>query len=178
MTVQLWCLFVGCLLPYVWAGASVPFRNKQLGGLDLAQPRLQASDLTAGGAGAWGAQMNAWEALGIFTASNVAAYMAGVEPAGTWATLAIVWAVVIYAGMLLAGFSRKRVRAGVLVALVGTFMVFSAGSNSAMALDFDARIVVLDPAGANNQINTAVEARGILNGTITDVILADRPIDP
>jgi uncharacterized MAPEG superfamily protein len=91
MTVQLWCLLAGCVLPYVWAGASLPFRNKQLGEVDVRQPRLQAADLTAGGAGAWGAQMNAWEALGVFTAANVAAYIAGVSPEGTWAMLAIVW---------------------------------------------------------------------------------------
>ena len=46
MTIPLWCLLGGVVLPYVWAGASVPFRNKQLGGLDIAQPRLQAAGLT------------------------------------------------------------------------------------------------------------------------------------
>lgn len=91
MTIPLWCLLGGVLLPYIWAGVSVPFRNRQLGSLDLAQPRLQAADLTEGGAGAWGAQMNAWEALAVFMAANLAAFMQGVDPAGSWATASMIW---------------------------------------------------------------------------------------
>ena len=66
MTIPLWCLIGGIVLPYLWAGVSVPFRNKELGSLDLVQPRLQALSLTGGGAGAWGAQMNQWEAVTVF----------------------------------------------------------------------------------------------------------------
>jgi len=91
MTIPLWCLLGGMFLPYIWAGVSVPFRSKQLGTVDLAQPRLQAADLTAGGAGAWGAQMNAWEALAIFMAATLAAFMQGVDPAGSWATASMIW---------------------------------------------------------------------------------------
>ena len=91
MTIPLWCLLGGVVLPYIWAGVSVPFRNKQLGSLDLAQPRLQAAALTEGGAGAWGAQMNQWEALSVFMAANLAAFMQGVDPAGSWAMASIVW---------------------------------------------------------------------------------------
>ena len=93
MSILLWCLLAGVVLPYVWAGASVPFRNKQLGALDIKQPRLQAADLTEGGAGAWGAQMNQWEAIAVFTAATVAAYIQGVDPTGNWATASIVWVV-------------------------------------------------------------------------------------
>ena len=93
MTIPLWCLLGGVVLPYIWAGVSVPFRNQQLGGLDLAQPRLQAAGLTAGGAGAWGAQMNQWEALSVFMAATLAAFMQGVDPHGSWATASIVWLV-------------------------------------------------------------------------------------
>jgi len=91
MTIPLWCLLAGVLLPLVWAGVSVPFRSKQLGKVDLAQPRVQASDLSGGGAGAWGAQMNAWEALSIFMAATLAAFMQGVDPAGSWATASMIW---------------------------------------------------------------------------------------
>ncbi len=91
MTVPLWVLLGGVLLPLIWAGVSVPFRNKQLGSVDLKQPRLQAAELTAGGAGAWGAQMNAWEALGIYMAATLAAFMQGVDPAGSWATASLIW---------------------------------------------------------------------------------------
>ena len=91
MTIPLWCLLAGVVLPYVWAGVSVPFRNKQLGALDLAQPRLQAAELTAGGAGAWGAQMNQWEAISVFTAATLMAFMQGVDASGAWATASIIW---------------------------------------------------------------------------------------
>lgn len=93
MSVPLWCLLIGTVLPYVWTAVSVPFRSKQLGTVDLAQPRLQAAELTAGGAGAWGAQMNQWENLSVFMAATLAAYMQGVDPAGSWATASIVWVI-------------------------------------------------------------------------------------
>jgi uncharacterized MAPEG superfamily protein len=91
MTIPLWCLLIGVVLPYVWAGVSVPFRSKQLGTVDLQQPRLQAAGLTDGGAGAWGAQMNQWEAVGVFTAATLAAFMTNVDPAGSWATASMIW---------------------------------------------------------------------------------------
>jgi uncharacterized MAPEG superfamily protein len=91
MDIVLWCLFVGVVLPYVWAFASVPFRSRQLGVVDLAQPRLQAQQLTEGGAGAWGAQLNAWEALAVFMAATLAAYMQGLDPTGSWATASLIW---------------------------------------------------------------------------------------
>ena len=93
MTIPLACLLIGALLPYVWAGASVPFRNRQFGSLDLRQPRAQGEMLTEGGARAVGAQGNAWEALALFAAGNLAAFMAAVEPIGTWTTLSLVWVV-------------------------------------------------------------------------------------
>ena len=93
MTIPLWCLLIGVFLPYVWAGASLPFRNKQLGSIDLNQPRLQAAELTEGGAGAWGAQMNQWEAIGVFSAATLAAFMTGVDPTGSWAIASMIWVV-------------------------------------------------------------------------------------
>ena len=91
MTIQIWCLIAGAMLPYVWAGVSVPFRNAQFGGPDLNYPRAQGEALTERGAGVWGAQGNAWEALGVFTVANLLAFMAGVDPAGAWATAAMIW---------------------------------------------------------------------------------------
>ena len=93
MTIPLWCLVAGVVLPYIWAGVSVPFRNKQLGGLDLGQPRVQAAELTDGGAGAWGAQMNQWEAISVFVVATVVATVAGVDPTGSWATASVIWLV-------------------------------------------------------------------------------------
>ena len=59
--------------------------------MDLEQPRLQAAELTAGGAGAWGAQMNQWEALAVFMAVTLMAHIQGVDPAGSWATASMIW---------------------------------------------------------------------------------------
>ena len=91
MTIILICWLVAAILPYVWAGASVPFRNAQFGRVELGQPRVQAEQLQDGGARAWGAQQNAWEALIVFSVANAAGFAAGLEPAGTWSTLACVW---------------------------------------------------------------------------------------
>ena len=93
MTTILVCWLIGVLLPYIWAGASVPFRNKQFGSLDLSYPRLQAEQMTEGGAGAWGAQGNAWEALIVFSVANSVALTTGVDPAGIWSTFAVVWVI-------------------------------------------------------------------------------------
>ena len=93
MTTQLICLMIGVILPYVWAGVSVPFRNRQFGALDIKHPRVQGEQLVEQGARVWGAQSNAWEAVIVFAVANLAAFMAGVDPAGPWATAAMIWVV-------------------------------------------------------------------------------------
>ena len=50
MTVPLWCLIIGAMLPYVWHFASMPFKNKQFGELDIALPRAQGMGLVDTGA--------------------------------------------------------------------------------------------------------------------------------
>ncbi len=91
MDVQIWCLLAGVMLPYIWAGASVPFRSQQLGTIDLNLPRHQAERLVDRGAAAVGAQGNAWEALAVFSVANLAAFMAGADVTGSWATAAMAW---------------------------------------------------------------------------------------
>ncbi len=91
MTIQLWCLLAGVMLPYVWAGTSVPFRIRQFSNVDLKEPRVQAEKLVEAGARTWGAQSNAWEALAVFAVANLAAMMVGVDPAGDWSTAAMIW---------------------------------------------------------------------------------------
>ena len=54
MTIPMWCMLVGMFLPYIWAGASVPFRLKQFGDVDIAHPRVQADKLVDAGNGAVG----------------------------------------------------------------------------------------------------------------------------
>jgi uncharacterized MAPEG superfamily protein len=92
MTTQLICLFIGMVLPFIWAFSSLPFRSQQFGKPDLNEPRVQAEQLTGGGARAVGAQGNAWEALAIFLVANFGAFAVGVDPAGQWAIASIVWA--------------------------------------------------------------------------------------
>jgi uncharacterized MAPEG superfamily protein len=91
MTIPVWSLFIGALLPYVWHFASIPYKSKQFGTVDIDTPRVQGGSLEDAGARVWGAQMNAWEALSIFAAANLAAFMAGVSPDGNWSTAAMIW---------------------------------------------------------------------------------------
>jgi len=130
MTIPLWCLLGGALLPYIWAGVSVPFRSKQLGKVDLAQPRLQAADLTDAGAGAWGAQMNAWEALAIYMAASLAAFIQGVDPAGSWATASMVWlgARALHGVFYVAGIAALRVLCFVTGTVMALWIFFMAAS--------------------------------------------------
>ena len=92
MTTILICWIIGALLPYLWASASIPFRSREFGTVDLRTPRVQGEQLTDGGARVVGAQGNAWEALIVFSAANTMAIWAGVDPPGSWASLAVGWA--------------------------------------------------------------------------------------
>jgi uncharacterized MAPEG superfamily protein len=111
MTIQLVCLLIGTLLPYVWAGSSLPFRNRQFGNIDLNEPRVQGEQLVDRGARAWGSQMNAWEALIVFSVANAAAFAAGVDPSGSWAMAAPIWvaARVFHGIFYIAGLAPLRV---------------------------------------------------------------------
>lgn len=113
MTIQLWCILGGMILPYIWAFSSLPFRAKQFGKPDLAEPRVQGDLLEGAGARAWGAQSNAWEALVIFSAANVMAYIAGVDPTGNWSLAAMIWlgARVVHGATYIAGVPVLRVLA-------------------------------------------------------------------
>lgn len=94
VTTQIVCLLIGALLPYFWAGVTGRYRKRQFGNIGLSEPLAQARQLSGAGARAWGAQMNAWEALLVFAAANGAALAAGVEPTGDWALAAALWAAV------------------------------------------------------------------------------------
>gem|GEM_PF-388734 len=93
MTIPMWALLAGMVLPYIWAGASFPFRLKQLGDIDLRHPRQQAEKLVDGGNGVVGAQFNAWEALTFFGVANLIAFMSGLDAAGSWSMAAMIWVV-------------------------------------------------------------------------------------
>lgn len=93
MTTPLWCLVLASFIPYVFAVTGAYFRVQQLGKLDANHPRVQALQLEGIAARAYGAQANAWEALAVFTVAVLTAHLAGADPQGTSATLAIVWIV-------------------------------------------------------------------------------------
>ena len=91
MTIQIISLLIGCLIPILWSAALFPYRQRQLGRVDFEQPRVQAHQLTGRGAAAWGAQLNAWEALAVFTVANICGFFAGLEPHGAWSLLCVLW---------------------------------------------------------------------------------------
>ena len=93
MTTPLWCLAIVAVLPYVLSFSGAYFKMQQFGSIDNKHPRVQAAKLEGAGARAWGAQMNAWEALGFFTAVQVVLHLANPEAArgATAANLSLVF---------------------------------------------------------------------------------------
>lgn len=93
MTTPLWCLLIVALLPYVLSTAGGYFKMRQFGTLDNKHPRIQAAKLEGVGARAAGAQANAWEALGFFTAVIAVLHFANPEAAkgSTAANLSLVF---------------------------------------------------------------------------------------
>ena len=81
MTIVLVCITIAIFIPQVLAFASVRYRLRQFGKVDIKQPRLQASELTAGGHRTVAAQNNAWEALALFLAAILMGTIAGVPVA-------------------------------------------------------------------------------------------------
>jgi uncharacterized MAPEG superfamily protein len=69
------------VLPYLLAFTGSYFKMQQFGSVDNKHPRLQAAKLEGVGARAQGAQMNAWEALGLFTAAQLVLHVANPEAA-------------------------------------------------------------------------------------------------
>ena len=90
MTTPFWCVLIAIFLPYVFAGTSVYFKQKQFGTVDNNNPRVQAAALQGPGARAYAAQQNAWEALPVFGLSAVVAHLAGADP-GSSATASVLW---------------------------------------------------------------------------------------
>lgn len=113
MAIQVVCLLIGVLLPYLWVAVTARYRKQQFGDVGLAEPRVQAQGLSGAGARAWGAQMNAWEALLVFAAANGAALAAGVEPTGDWALAAPLWAAarILHGAFYIAGQAGLRLLA-------------------------------------------------------------------
>lgn len=79
MTTPFWCLLVIAMLPYLLAAIGIYFRIRQFGHWDNDNPRAQYARLEGPGWRVWCAQQNAWEALGLFTATVVVAHLAGAD---------------------------------------------------------------------------------------------------
>lgn len=90
MTVALWCVLAGLLLPYLWTGTA-----KHLGRYSLRdnhQPRDFQARLTGPAARAHAAQLNSFEAFPAFAAAVLVAQYAHAAQAGI-DRLAIAWVV-------------------------------------------------------------------------------------
>jgi uncharacterized MAPEG superfamily protein len=109
MTIPLWSLFAAVNLPYVWATISMQLRKKQLGSLDNNNPREQQKQMTGAAARAHAAQMNAWEALAVFTPAVLVAHVAN-PGSGVAPILAIAWVVlrIAHGVMYLADLATPR----------------------------------------------------------------------
>jgi uncharacterized MAPEG superfamily protein len=80
MKIPFICLAFVLLIPYLLAAYGGYYRKRQFGNMDNQNPRSQAAQLDAYGARIYAAQQNSWEAATLFSASVLAAVVAGVMP--------------------------------------------------------------------------------------------------
>ncbi len=92
MTIALWCLLVGSLLPFFWLGPAVSARKEKFGNVDNKNPRAQVAQLEGKGARAFAAHQNAWEALIVFAPAVLTAHVTHANPMHS-AALAVAWVV-------------------------------------------------------------------------------------
>ena len=90
MTTPFWCLFIGCVIPFLLAPIAGIYKSKQFGSIDNRNPRVQTAALEGAGARAAAAQSNAWEALAVFGAAVLVNHLSNSD-LGTSAILAMVW---------------------------------------------------------------------------------------
>ncbi len=109
MTTPFWCLLIAVLIPYVLTGIGSYYKSQQFSSVDNNNPRVQSAQLEGAGARAVAAQLNAWEALALFTASVAVAHMAGADP-GMSATAAVVFVVarILHAGFYISDMAPLR----------------------------------------------------------------------
>ncbi len=98
MTTPFWCLLVTIFLPYILSGIAGYLKVREFGSLDNKYPRAQTAQLTGLGARVSAAQLNAWEALPVFSAAVLVAHASGADPdASATASLIFVVARVLHA---------------------------------------------------------------------------------
>jgi uncharacterized MAPEG superfamily protein len=89
MQIPVFVLMMLCILPILCGWVSGYYRHKQFGVVDNKYPRLQNANLEKAGARAVAAQMNAWEALALYSAALLAVTISGV-PVEQYAQLTLV----------------------------------------------------------------------------------------
>jgi uncharacterized MAPEG superfamily protein len=91
MTIPFWCLFVGCIIPFLLSASAGYFRAQQFGSVDNKNPRAQEAALEGTGARLMAAHKNSWEALAVFTAAVAVNSLHGYGEGWLSAVLALVW---------------------------------------------------------------------------------------
>lgn len=79
MKIPFVCLALILLIPYLLAAYGGYYRKRAFGTMDNANPRAQAAQLDGYGARIYASQQNAWEAATLFSASVLAAKVAGMD---------------------------------------------------------------------------------------------------
>ena len=109
MTTVLWCLLVVTILPILLSFVGAYYRQQQLGEMDNNHPRAQIPALSGAGSRAYAAQQNAWEALAVFTAAVVSAWISQADPQlATNLALGFVACRIAHAGFYLADLATLR----------------------------------------------------------------------
>ena len=110
MTTALWCLAFLAVWPIIpLANIGAVARAKAAGRFDNNYPRVDYANAKGLTHRAWAAQMNAWEALAMFTVAIVVTHIAGV-PAESLTTLSLAFVVarVLHAAFYLADLATLR----------------------------------------------------------------------
>ena len=124
MTIALWCLLVGGLLPLIWVG--IAKRSAPFGLEENKDPRAFLAKLEGRGARANAAQHNAFEAFPLFAAAVLIAHYLNAAQ-GTVDLLAGLWLLFRFghgiAYVIDQGVLRSLMWTGALVCTIGLFVV-------------------------------------------------------
>jgi len=90
MTIALWCVLAGGLMPYIWTGVAKFTGDRKLTPEDNKNPRAFLAEASGRQARANNAQLNAFEVFPLFAAGVLTAeYLAA--PQGTVNLIALLW---------------------------------------------------------------------------------------
>ncbi|ACJ30938.1 Membrane protein, putative [Shewanella piezotolerans WP3] len=127
MTIPLWCLGIVALLPYLLAGLGGYYKKTQLGYIDSENPREQFKLLTGNAIRVLPAQQNAWEALGLFTATVLIAHLAGANAElSAFASIIFVLTRLVHPFLYIGNYAKARSAIVILGLLSCIFMILLA----------------------------------------------------